>query len=180
MASSDRSFDQSWRPSTDRSINRGVRRIMALYALDLQGSCTIYYLFIYHKNTHARTHARSSTRAHSHIPTHRSGRSGCCCSMGRWRPTVTQLTSLFDGSLEINGRSLVHLYYNSQYVDVHKLQVAILARTSREMSLTVRIDWHYRTSCHEFASQFGLAIFVYAKTPQTSEKPGRPRQCLIE
>ena len=40
--------------------------------------------------------------------THRRHRSGCRCSMCRWRPTVTQLTPLFDGSLAINGRSLVH------------------------------------------------------------------------
>ena len=39
-------------------------------------------------------------------------------------------------------------------VSVRKLQVAILARASREMS---------RISCHEFASQFGLAFFLYAK-----------------
>ena len=34
-----------------------------------------------------------------------------------------------------------HLYYNSPYISVgvRKLQVAILARSSREMSLTVRI-----------------------------------------
>ena len=45
--------------------------------------------------THARMHARARTRARTH--THRRRRSGCCCSMGRWRPTVTQLTPLFDG-----------------------------------------------------------------------------------
>ena len=50
-----------------------------------------------HTRMHARTHARNTRR-----------RSGCRCSMGRWRQTVTQLTPLFDGSLAINGRSLVH------------------------------------------------------------------------
>ena len=39
-------------------------------------------------------------------------------------------------------------------VAVSKLQVAILAQLSREMSRTVRIDRQY-----EFASPFGLAIF---------------------
>ena len=48
-------------------------------------------------------------------------------------------------------------------VGVRKLQVAILARSSREMSLTVRIVWQY-ISCHEFASQFGLAFFYTRKT----------------
>ena len=33
-----------------------------------------------------------------------------------------------------------NLYYNSLSVEVSKLQVAFLARSSREMSLTVRID----------------------------------------
>ena len=32
------------------------------------------------------------------------------------------------------------------------------------MSQTDRIDWN--TSCHKFASQFGLAIFLYAKNTQ--------------
>ena len=40
-----------------------------------------------------------------------------------------------------------HLYYNSPWVclsvGVRKLQVAILARSSREMFLTVRIVWQY-------------------------------------
>ena len=42
-----------------------------------------------------------------------------------------------------------------KYVSVRKLQVAILARSSREMSRTV-------PSCHEFAFQFGLAFFLDA------------------
>ena len=46
-------------------------------------------------------------------------------------------------------------------VSVRKLQVAILARSSREMSLTDRIVWQY---IHEFASQFGLAFFYTRKT----------------
>ena len=45
---------------------------------------------------------------HTHTHTHRRCRSGYCCSMGRWHPTVMQLTPFFDGSLAINGRPLVH------------------------------------------------------------------------
>ena len=46
-------------------------------------------------------------------------------------------------------------------VVVRKLQVAILARSPREMSQTVRIVLKH--ILHEFVSQFGLAIFLYAK-----------------
>ena len=55
-------------------------------------------------------------------------------------------------------------------VGVRKRQVAILARSSREMSqLFVSTD---STSCHEFASQFGLAFFVYARNiHKLSRKP---------
>ena len=52
-------------------------------------------------------------------------------------------------------------------VGVRKLQVAILARSFREMlQLFVSSD---STSCHEFATQFGLAIFV------KREKHPKPR-----
>ena len=59
-----------------------------------------------HAGTHTRVRARAHTRVYKHTYSRR--RSGCRCSMGRWRPTVTPLTPLFDGSLAINGRSLVH------------------------------------------------------------------------
>ena len=49
-------------------------------------------------------------------------------------------------------------------VSVRKLQVAILARSSREMSLTVRIVCS--TSSHEFVCQIGLAFVLYAKNTQ--------------
>ena len=58
-------------------------------------------------------------------------------------------TGAVDGSLgkerneSVWGKDRVHLYYNSPEVCLsvgfRKLQVAILARSSREMSLTVRI-----------------------------------------
>ena len=35
-------------------------------------------------------------------------------------------------------------------------------------------------SFHEFASQFGLYFFYTPKTPTTSGKPGRQRQCLFQ
>ena len=54
------------------------------------------------------------------------------------------------------------LYFAFKSVGVRKLQVAILARSPREMSLTYRI---FRgTSCHEFASQFGLDFFIRENT----------------
>ena len=59
-------------------------------------------------------------------------------------------------------------------VEVSKLQVAILARSSRKMSQTVCIVWKPK-----FASQFGLAIFYTRKT-QKLGKPDRPRVCLFE
>ena len=49
-------------------------------------------------------------------------------------------------------------------VVVHKLQVAIRARSSREMSQTVRRD--VIPSSHEFASQFGLANLLWVKNTQ--------------
>ena len=49
-------------------------------------------------------------------------------------------------------------------VAVRKLQVAIIDRSSRDMSQTVRIP--EITASHEFASQFGLAIFLCAKNTQ--------------
>ena len=57
---------------------------------------------------HARTHACKHTRARAHTHTHRHRRSGCRCSMGRWRPTVTELRPFKLVPLAINGRSLLH------------------------------------------------------------------------
>ena len=48
------------------------------------------------------------------------------------------------------------------------------------MSQTVHIDRKHILSHHEFACQFGLAIFVYAKKTRNLGKPGGPRECLIE
>ena len=68
--------------------------------------------------------------------------------------------------------------YSQKYVAVHKLQVAILARSSRViLKLFVSTD---STSSHEFASQFGLTIFYTRKTPKNSRKPYRPRECLFQ
>ena len=61
---------------------------------------------------------------------------------------------------------------------VRKLQVAILARSSREMSLTVRIVWQY-ILCHEFASQFGLAFFYTRKTYINYRKVRPSLNCLL-
>ena len=64
--------------------------------------------------------------------------------------------------------------YNS-FVEVSKLQVAILARSSRDNGLKLFVSTE-STSCHEFASQFDVAIFIREKRPKTianSESPAR-------
>ena len=55
-----------------------------------------------------------------------------------------------------------YLYYNSPYVS--KLQVAIIARSSREMSQTVRIDRKHILS--RVRVSFRHSIYLYAKNPQ--------------
>ena len=65
-----------------------------------------------------------------------------------------------------------------KYIAVRKLQVAILARSYREMSQTVCIDcqyilWRVRVSVRP-------SIFYTRKTPKTSGEPGRPGECLFE
>ena len=62
-----------------------------------------------------------------------------------------------------NAETFGNVTFNSLSVGVRKRQVAILVRSSREMSLFVSSE---STSCHEFASQFGRAIFLYAKNIQ--------------
>ena len=63
-------------------------------------------------------------------------------------------------------------------VEVSKLQVAILARSSQEMSQTVRIVWKHILS--QVRVSVGLAIFVYAKNTQNLGKPDRPGMYLFE
>ncbi len=63
-------------------------------------------------------------------------------------------------------------------VGVRILQVAILARSSREMYLTVRIVWQY------ILSRVRVLVrhinFYMRKTLKTSGKPGRQCQCLFQ
>ena len=70
---------------------------------------------------------------------------------------------------------LLHVqeYYNS--LVVCKLQVAVLARSPREMSQTVRIDWQ-----HFLLSRVCVSIFYTWNTPKNSRKPCRPRKCLFQ
>ena len=53
----------------------------------------------------------------------------------------------------------------------------LLDRLGRSLKLFVSSE---STSCHKFASQFGLAIFVFAMNAQNFGKPDRPRMCLFE
>ncbi len=71
----------------------------------------------------------------------------------------------------------MHLYYNSPFkvclsVTVSKLRVAILARSSREMSQTVRIYWMYILSRVRVSVR--PRIFLYAKNTQNLGKTGPP------
>ena len=62
------------------------------------------------------------------------------------------------------------------FVAVSNHQVAILARLSRGMSQTVSSDG---PSSHEFASQFGLAIFLSRKTPKNYHENRMTRKCML-
>ena len=77
------------------------------------------------------------------------------CSSGRERSVVT---------------SSMLQFFLSLSVAVSKLQVTILARSSREMSQTVRIE---STSSHEFAFQFGIEMFLYAKNTKNNYRENR-------
>ena len=70
------------------------------------------------------------------------------------------------GSLAINCRSLLHLYYNSSLICLSQLANCrvqfLLDRLGRCLKLFVSTE---STSSHEFESQFGLEIVLYAKTP---------------
>ena len=64
-------------------------------------------------------------------------------------------------------------------VGVSKLQVAILARSSREMSQTVRIDWKHILS-RVRVSVRPSNFFIHEQHPKLSRIPSRPDQCLFE
>ena len=53
----------------------------------------------------------------------------------------------------------------------------LLDRLGRCLKLFVSTE---STSCHEFASQFGLEFVYMRKTLKTSEKPGHQCQCLFQ
>ena len=70
---------------------------------------------------------------------------------------------------------LIYLYYNSPKIcrAVRKLQVAILARASREMYQTVRIDWQY------ILSRVQPSIFYMWKTPKNYHADRGSPKCLL-
>ena len=74
----------------------------------------------------------------------------------------------------------VYLYYNSPYVCLSMFANCrsqfLLDRFGRCL-FTVRIV--DSTSFHEFASQFGLAIFLYAKNIQNQGEIGSPDRVFI-
>ena len=67
---------------------------------------------------------------------------------------------------------LSNLYYNSPYVCLSQLancrSQCLLDRLGRCLKQFVSTE---RTSCREFASQFGLDFFLTRKTPKSSGKP---------
>ena len=64
-------------------------------------------------------------------------------------------------------------------VDVSKLQVAILARSSREMSQTVCIDWKHMPSRVRISVR-PRHFSIHKKHPKLSQIPSRPRDRLFE
>ena len=120
----------------------------------------VYCKHITQARTHARacTHMHELTRAHTHARAHRRARMLArtrthrrrrSCSMGRWRPCMTELTPHFAYSAGMHGRRSRVIYTIilaksvCLSVGVIKLQVAILARACRELSQTFRIDRQY-------------------------------------
>ena len=83
-------------------ICRKYRIIILIIIIISLVQILLSYSLLQTHHTNARTRARTLTRTGKR-------RSGSRCSIGRWRPTVTQLTPLSDGSEAINrGWSLVH------------------------------------------------------------------------
>ena len=72
-------------------------------------------------------------------------------------------------------------YYNSLFANCRSQ--LLLDHLGRCLKLVVGPSTD-STSCHEFASQFGLAIFYTRKTPKNSRQPSKHsrgrRECLFE
>ena len=68
--------------------------------------------------------------------------------------------------------TIILLKYVCLSVGVRKLQVAILARSSRKMSLTVRFVWQYILSRVRVSVR--PSIFLYAKNPQNLRETWPP------
>ena len=78
-----------------------------------------------------------------------------------------------------NPESTIYTMILLKSVGVSKLQVAIIARSSRVMFQTVRIDWKHILS-RVRVSVRPSNCFIREKHPKLSRIPSRPRQCLFE
>ena len=103
-----------------------------------------YSVTLHYTHTHARTHARAHARMHARTHAH----------MHTHTSSVLKLSTKVCLSVLSNCRS--------QF---------LIERFGKCLKLFVSTD---STSCHEFASQFGLAIFLYAKNIQNLGEIGLP------
>ena len=127
----------------------------------------------------------SDAVAHAqHTPTiHRAQKGHYCryvgeCSLYSFNWKITYSSSLFTTCP--HQFDLFHLYYNYPYVCLSTFANCksqfLLDRLGRCITLFVSTD---STSCHEFPSQFGLAIFLYAKNTQYLGGTGSPATVFI-
>ena len=80
--------------------------------------------------------------------------------------------------LSINIQTVIYtIFFLSLSVGVRKLQVAILARSSREISLTVRMVWQYILS--RVCVSVRPSIFLYEKNTQNLGETGPPVPVFI-
>ena len=89
-------------------------------------------------------------------------------------------TLLYGSQSTLLGRSHKHAHridiiisHLNLSVAIRSLQVAVIARSSLEISQTVRND--INSFSHAFASQYSLAIILKAKTPTGEDKTYRQR-----
>ena len=97
-------------------------------------------------------------------------------------PRLVGLTWGVMPGTSLEGRRIIFIYNINNYPYVcpsmfeNSRSQFLLDRLGRCLKLFVSTDI---TSCHEFASQFGLAIFLYAKNTQNLVETESPVQVFI-